>query len=39
MALWHPRKIYELLAQQCKLVELDVMDIAAEVQATITYTV
>jgi hypothetical protein len=31
--------IFELLAEQCKLVELDVMDIAAEVRATTAYTV
>jgi hypothetical protein len=32
-------KIFQLLAEQCKLVELDVMDIAAEVQATTAHTV
>jgi hypothetical protein len=32
-------KIFSLLAEQCKLVEQDVMDIAAEVQATTAYTV
>ena len=32
-------KIFSLLKDQCKLVELDVMDIAAEVGATTAYTV